>query len=124
MNTHSSHPSKHHVSSSNTTQASVLFSPPHLSGYILGFVVSLVLTWASFEMAFTEHPNPHAWMWVLTMASLQLVAQSVFFLHLSLKKAYARTTWMFLCTMVVWGIVLWGSTWILHAQHVMMGMPH
>lgn len=86
-----------------------------LSSYILGLLLSLVFTFASFA-AVTYHLLPAGQLYLLLMvlATLQLIAQVVFFLRMSLNPEGRWTSMSFIFVIFVVLIIVIGSIWIMN----------
>lgn len=86
-----------------------------LSGYVIGFVLAVALTVASFGMVMHGMLEPRSAMLVLAVLALvQIVVHLVFFLHLNTSSGQ-RWNVMALCYTVVAAIILIGGTvWVMH----------
>ncbi|RKF30593.1 cytochrome o ubiquinol oxidase subunit IV [Paraburkholderia fungorum] len=86
-----------------------------LSGYIIGFVLAVVLTAASFGLVMNGMLEPRSAMIVLAVLALaQIVVHLVFFLHLNTSSGQ-RWNVMALCYTAVAAIILIGGTvWVMH----------
>lgn len=85
------------------------------SGYIIGFVLAVVLTAASFGLVMNGMLEPRSAMVVLAVLALaQIVVHLVFFLHLNTSSGQ-RWNVMALCYTAVAAIILIGGTvWVMH----------
>jgi cytochrome o ubiquinol oxidase operon protein cyoD len=95
---------------------------PSVSAYVLGFVLSLVLTFGSY-IAVTHHLfSRHVLLGtIVSLAVIQLVVQLVCFLHLGQEDKPKWRSISFLFMLLVIGIVVIGSLWIMHSlQYNMM----
>ena len=91
------------------------FHHGNLTGYVIGFVVCIVLTLASFGAVMTGLLPRGAVMAVLVLLCLaQLVVQLVFFLHLGSAPDQRANTGIFVCTALLIAIVVAGSLWVTH----------
>ncbi|MBB4513145.1 MULTISPECIES: cytochrome o ubiquinol oxidase subunit IV [Paraburkholderia] len=86
-----------------------------LSGYIVGFVLAVVLTAASFGLVMNGMLEARSAMVVLAVLALvQIVVHLVFFLHLNTSSGQ-RWNVMALCYTAVAAIILIGGTvWVMH----------
>ena len=95
----------------------------NLKSYVVGFVLSLVLTFASFGTVMTPlvpHASRLATIVILCVA--QLFVQLVYFLHMGTAKSQRQNTGIFACTTLLIVIVVAGSLWVMHNANVNM-MP-
>jgi cytochrome o ubiquinol oxidase subunit IV len=103
---------------------------PHgsLSGYLIGFGLSVVLTAIPFWLVM-GHVLPTATATVLTImgfAAVQVVVHVVYFLHLDPKVEAGWNLMALIFTLVIVGIALVGSLWVmfhLNANMMPMSMP-
>ncbi len=101
---------------------------PHASmrDYAIGFVLSIILTAIPFWLVMAR-PLDGGITAVLIMAFavVQIVVHMVYFLHMTPKAegGWSLTTLVF--TIIVVGIMLAGSLWVMHHLNTnMMPMPH
>lgn len=102
------HPSKSVVAIENEMHGT-------LKSYVIGFILSLVLTLASFLLV-SEHLLP-AWTLILTIVGLavvQVVVQLLFFLHLGSDSKPYWNIIIFLFMLVIMAILVIGSLWIMY----------
>ena len=98
---------------------------PHgtLRGYLIGFVMSVVLTAIPFALVMSGYLDPTLTaIIVLGMALVQIVVHMVFFLHMTTR---AEGGWSFLAlmfTLVVVIVTLAGSIWVMYHMNANM-MP-
>lgn len=95
-----------------------------LKGYILGLLLCVVLTGASFGVVMTDVvPQPLRLTAIVVLCVVQLVAQLVLFLHIGAGRSQRENTGIFLCTAFLIAIVVAGSLWVMHnATQNMMPM--
>lgn len=93
-----------------------------LGGYLTGLFLSLVFTAISFGVVIFKLASTQSTYLILTtMALLQLIAQLVFFLRMNTSKSGQWNLLPFLFTLVVVGILIAGSLWIMyHLDYNMM----
>jgi cytochrome o ubiquinol oxidase operon protein cyoD len=93
---------------------------PSLQTYIVGYALSVILTLAIFGLAYIHlqsdhrlisHPVIHAAIAIL--AVLQFIVQTIFFLHLSLRKEERSKFITFAFMLLIVTIIAGGSLWIL-----------
>jgi cytochrome o ubiquinol oxidase operon protein cyoD len=96
------------------------FHHANLSGYVIGFGVSTLLTLASFGAVMTGLLPRSATLALLCVA--QLLVQLVFFLHLGSAPDQRSNTGIFLCTALLIAIIVGGSLWVTHNANANM-MP-
>jgi cytochrome o ubiquinol oxidase operon protein cyoD len=106
-----------HVSSHATHNA----SDGSLKSYVIGFILSLILTGLSFG-AVMGGVVPHAMILsaIVMFAVAQLLVQLVFFLHLGTAQAQRNNTVIFLLTGLLIAIIVAGSLWVMHNANVNM----
>ncbi|MGO9936023.1 MAG: cytochrome o ubiquinol oxidase subunit IV [Steroidobacteraceae bacterium] len=94
-----------------------------LSSYLLGFAYALILTAAAFWMAMSGGVSrTAALVGVSVLAVVQIAVHLVFFLHMN-RSADARWNRMaFLFAVIIIGILVAGSLWIMNHLHQNM-MP-
>ncbi len=99
------------------------FHHGNLSGYVIGFVVCIALTLASFGAVMTGLLPHGAVMGVLVLLCIvQLLVQLVFFLHLGSAPDQRSNTGIFICTALLIAIIVAGSLWVTHNANANM-MP-
>ena len=93
-----------------------------LGGYLIGLFLSLIFTGVSFGVVIFKLASTHTIYLILTaMALLQLIAQLVFFLRMNTSKSGQWNLLPFLFTLIVVGILIAGSLWIMyHLDYNMM----
>ena len=85
-----------------------------VKSYIVGFIISLILTIIPFVMV-AKHmlSNNAMYITIGLFALAQLFVQLVFFLHLSFKSSARWNLSVFLFTLIVVLILVLGSLWIM-----------
>jgi cytochrome o ubiquinol oxidase operon protein cyoD len=91
-----------------------------ITSYIIGFILSLVLTFAAFIPVFLHQTSHHLSFshelllpLIIGLAFIQLVVQLVFFLHLGREsKPYFNLIFLFVTAGMIF-IVVVGSLWIM-----------
>jgi cytochrome o ubiquinol oxidase operon protein cyoD len=105
-------------------------SPSHASAshgsiksYAIGFILSLILTLASFGAVMTGMVA-HSMRLdaIVALAVVQLLVQLVYFLHMGSAPDQRHNTAIFVCTALLIVIVVAGSLWVMHNANVNM-MP-
>jgi cytochrome o ubiquinol oxidase operon protein cyoD len=111
--THPSHGAASHAASHGSWKS-----------YIVGFVLSLVLTLASFG-AIMSGKLPHGAILpaIVVLAVAQLVVQLVYFLHMGTAPDQRSNLAIFLFTGLIIAIVVCGSLWVLHNMNENMMHP-
>lgn len=95
----------------------------NLSSYMLGFALSIILTLASFWLVMSgKVGQASATVGLVVLCVIQLLVQLIFFLHLGTAKSQRENTLAFLFTLLILGIIVAGSLWVLHNMNVLM-MP-
>jgi len=101
------------------------FHHGNLSGYVIGFMVCIVLTLASFGAVMTGLLPRGAVMGVLVLLCVaQLLVQLGFFLHLGSAPAQRSNTGIFACTALLIAIIVAGSLWVTHNANANMMPTH
>lgn len=88
-------------------------SPVPYISYIVGFVLSIITTLLAYFFVVNELWSKDVLIYVvLAIALVQLVIQMVFFLHIGRGSRWKLLTFAF--TVLIIGIVVVGSMWIMH----------
>jgi cytochrome o ubiquinol oxidase subunit IV len=92
--------------------------------YIVGFVLSVVLTLASFGVVMSGKV-PHDLMMpgIIVFGVAQLIVQLKYFLHMGLSPSQRGNFAIMLFTLLILAIVVVGSLWVLHNMNVNMMHP-
>ena len=92
--------------------------------YLTGFILSVVLTLASFGVVMSGKV-PHDLMMpgIVVFGVAQLVVQLVYFLHMSTSPSQRGNLSIMLFTLLILAIVVVGSLWVLHNMNVNMMHP-
>lgn len=87
-----------------------------LKSYVIGFVLSILLTVAAFVLVEQHQLTPvYLYIVLAILAVLQLIVQVVFFLRLNARTSDSRWDLIaFLFTLLVIGILVSGSLWIMY----------
>jgi cytochrome o ubiquinol oxidase operon protein cyoD len=89
----------------------------------IGFVISLLLTLASFGMVMSgKFPTSIALAAIVTLAILQLIAQMHFFLHLDSSPSQRWNLMVLIYTLIIIVFVVTGTLWIMYNTSIRM-MP-
>ena len=92
-------------------------------GYVIGFVLSVVLTAIPFWLVMAKVLPPQATKFIiLGFAAVQVVVHMVYFLHLNAKVEGGWSMLAFLFTVIVVLIMLSGSIWVMYHMNANM-MP-
>ncbi|MBJ7500749.1 MAG: cytochrome o ubiquinol oxidase subunit IV [Sphingopyxis sp.] len=101
---------------------------PHASmrDYVIGFVLSVILTAIPFWLVMTMPLTPGVTGAVIMgFAVVQIVVHMVFFLHMTPKAEGGWSLTSLIFTIIVVVIMLAGSLWVMHHLNTnMMPMPH
>jgi cytochrome o ubiquinol oxidase subunit IV len=115
------------VSQSHVTHAS--HSAGHddahgsLKSYMIGTVLSLLLTLASFGVVmFHLVPPGMGLAAIVVLCVAQLVVQLVYFLHIGLARSQRANTGIFVCTAFLIAVIVGLSLWVMHNANINM-MP-
>ncbi len=93
--------------------------------YIIGFVLSVILTIIPFGLVMGEMMSGTSAIWMIAIfAAAQVFVQVYFFLHVDFSPEQRNTLYSFLFTLFVVAIVMVGSLWIMHNanENMMPGM--
>lgn len=94
-----------------------------LRDYIVGFIISVVLTFGSFGVAMSGWlPRGAGLPAIVVLCVAQLVVQLIYFLHIGAKRGQRENSAIFLCTALLIAIIVAGSLWVMHNANVNM-MP-
>jgi cytochrome o ubiquinol oxidase operon protein cyoD len=112
------------TSGSNVTQGHVHdASHGSVKSYVVGMLLSLVLTFASFGVVMTHVvPRSMGLTAVVVLCVVQLVVQLRYFLHLGSSADQRSNTGIFVCTALLIAIIVAGSLWVIHNANINM-MP-
>ena len=101
---------------------------PHASmrDYVIGFVLSVILTAIPFWLVMTMPLSAGATgAIIMGFAVVQIVVHMIFFLHMTPKAEGGWSLTSLVFTVIVVGIMLAGSLWVMHHLNTnMMPMPH
>lgn len=101
---------------------------PHASyrDYTIGFVLSVILTAIPFGLVMTGALSPAVTaVTILGLAVVQIVVHMVYFLHMSPKAEGGWSITSLIFTIIVVGIMLSGSLWVMsHLNTNMMPQAH
>jgi cytochrome o ubiquinol oxidase operon protein cyoD len=94
-----------------------------LKTYVIGFVLSVILTAIPFWMVMkgTFESSETTSFVILAFAAVQIVVHMVYFLHMNAKSEGGWNLLSLIFTVLLVGIVLSGSIWVMyHLHHNMM----
>jgi cytochrome o ubiquinol oxidase operon protein cyoD len=95
-----------------------------LKSYVLGFIISLLLTLSAYFVATSPTlTSTFALSVIITLAFIQFIAQVIFFLHLGKETKPRWNLFIFFTTLVGMIILVAGSLWIMHHLNYNM-MPN
>ena len=99
---------------------------PHGSrkGYVIGFLLSVFLTAVPFGLVMSGVIADPRWTAgiVMAFAIVQIVVHMIYFLHMNTKSENGWTLLALIFTVVIVGIVIVGSLWVMYHMNVNM-MP-
>ncbi len=88
---------------------------------LIGFITSLIFTLAAYFVI--RYQMQYATIILLTLAALQVIAQSIFFLHILSEKGPRWNLHVFISTIAIVLIIVGFSIWIMnHLNYNMMPM--
>jgi cytochrome o ubiquinol oxidase operon protein cyoD len=93
--------------------------------YLLGFLLSLLLTLASFGLVMDgTYPAATTLGAIVAAAVLQILVQMHFFLHLDRSSSQRWNVMVLLYTLIIIAFLVGGTLWIMHNTAIrMMPMP-
>jgi cytochrome o ubiquinol oxidase operon protein cyoD len=103
-----------------------------LSGYLIGFGLSVVLTAIPFWLVMSGSlgDNRMTALAVMLFAAAQIIVHMVYFLHMNTRSEQGWTMMALIFTIIMVVIALTGSLWVMHhlnlnmmPMHDMKGMP-
>ncbi|WP_341319335.1 cytochrome o ubiquinol oxidase subunit IV [Paraburkholderia sp. IMGN_8] len=90
-------------------------------GYMIGFVLAVLLTAASFGIVMTGALQGHqALLAIAGLALVQIIVHLVFFLHMNTSSAQRWNVTAFAFTALTALILIGGSLWVMHNVSMMM----
>ena len=98
---------------------------PHgsLKGYVIGFVLSVILTAIPFWLVMTGPLTTQATaLLIMALAAVQVVVHMVFFLHMNRRAEGGWSMMALIFTIIVVVIALSGSLWVMYHMNLNM-MP-
>jgi cytochrome o ubiquinol oxidase operon protein cyoD len=97
------------------------------SGYMTGFVLSVILTAIPFWLVMGDvfASKPLTVLLVMGIGAVQIVVHMVYFLHMSPRSEGGWTLMALIFTLIIVGIALAGSLWVMHHLNAnMMPVSH
>ncbi|MFX1675462.1 cytochrome o ubiquinol oxidase subunit IV [Paraburkholderia sp. A2WS-5] len=112
-----------HVTHSGSHDGSHDNSHGSLKSYMIGTILSLVLTLASFGVVMLHVVPPRAGLAaIVVLCVAQLVVQLVYFLHIGASRSQRANTGIFVCSAFLIAVIVGLSLWVMHNANVNM-MP-
>lgn len=95
-----------------------------LKSYIIGFALSIVLTFLSFGCVMSGAvPHNLVMPGIMVLCMAQVLVQLMFFLHLSAKPGQRDNLSIGVFTVLIIAIVVVGSLWVMHNMNLYMMHP-
>ncbi|MGP3658094.1 cytochrome o ubiquinol oxidase subunit IV [Burkholderia gladioli] len=96
-----------------------------LKGYVIGMILSLLLTFVSFGAVMTDIV-PRGWglAAIVVACVAQLIVQLFYFLHIGTARSQRANTGIFLCTGFLIAVIVGLSLWVIHNANVNMMPTH
>lgn len=95
-----------------------------LKSYIVGFALSIILTFMSFGCVMSGAVPQHLVMpGIMVLCVAQVLVQLVFFLHLSSKPGQRSNLSIGVFTLLIIAIIVVGSIWVMHNMNLYMMHP-
>lgn len=96
-----------------------------LKGYLIGFGLSVILTAVPFWLVMTGVLPPQATgLIVVAFAAVQIVIHMIFFLHMNGKIEGGWSLLAMMFTIIIVGITLSGSLWVMYHLNANMTPAH
>ena len=97
-----------------------------LSGYLTGFVLSVVLTAVPFYLVMTGllGDKQSTALVITAFAAVQIVVHMIFFLHMNTSSEGGWTMMALIFTIIMVVIAMTGSLWVMHHLNVNMMPTH
>jgi cytochrome o ubiquinol oxidase operon protein cyoD len=96
-----------------------------LKSYVIGIVLSLLLTLASFGAVMTHVvPRGFGLATIVVLCVAQLVVQLVYFLHIGAARDQRANTGIFVCTAFLIAVIVGLSLWVMHNANQNMMPTH
>ncbi|SPB15667.1 cytochrome o ubiquinol oxidase [Caballeronia novacaledonica] len=96
---------------------------PHVTvrGYLIGFVLAVVLTVGSFWAATSgAFKGESALVALAVLAAVQVIVHVVFFLHVNSSKGQRWHALSFAYTILMSLVIIVGTVWVMHNVHMLM----
>ncbi|KND54268.1 Cytochrome O ubiquinol oxidase subunit IV [Candidatus Burkholderia verschuerenii] len=96
---------------------------PHVTvpGYLVGFVLAVILTVASFWCVMSgAFKGESALVALAVLAAVQMIVHVVFFLHVNTSKGQRWHLGTFAYTIAMSLVVSVGTVWVMHNVHMLM----
>ena len=81
--------------------------------YTIGFILSSLLTLLEYFIAINKDNNKYAFLQIILLCFLQIIVQMVYFMHITYKNKN-ETRLSIILTILLIGIILGGSIWIMN----------
>lgn len=106
---------------SHTKDAHTGASHGSMNTYVIGFILSIILTVIPFWMVMEGTASEAAILWtVVSMAVVQILVHLVYFLHMNTSSDERWNLVAFMFTMLIIGILVIGSLWIMYNLNINM----
>ncbi|MCA1772059.1 MAG: cytochrome o ubiquinol oxidase subunit IV [Halomonas sp.] len=90
-----------------------------VKSYVIGLILSIVLTIIPFTVVMTGALSMNATVWTIVItASAQILVQLVMFMHMDTKQEGGWNFMSFVFTLIILGLVVGGSLWIMQNLHL------
>ena len=107
------------MANTHTTHSDI----PHVTvgGYLIGFVLAVVLTVTSFWLVTTgKASGEQGLIWLAVLAAAQVVVHVMFFLHVNTSKGQRWHALSFAYTILMSLVIIVGTVWVMHNVHMLM----
>ncbi|MGP1956902.1 MAG: cytochrome o ubiquinol oxidase subunit IV [Arsenophonus sp. NC-PE1-MAG3] len=89
--------------------------------YLIGFILSIILTVIPFWMVINNATSHNIILWiVISTAIVQILVHLICFLHMNISSDNSWNLVAFLFTMLIIGIIVIGSLWIMYNLSINM----
>jgi len=107
------------MANTHTTHSDI----PHVTvgGYLIGFVLAVVLTVTSFWLVTTgKASGEQGLIWLAVLGAAQVVVHVMFFLHVNTSKGQRWHALSFAYTILMSLVIIVGTVWVMHNVHMLM----
>ncbi|MDR5873313.1 cytochrome o ubiquinol oxidase subunit IV [Halomonas sp. CUBES01] len=90
-----------------------------VKSYVTGLILSIVLTIIPFAAVMSGALSMNVTVWTIVITAVaQILVQLVMFMHMDTKQEEGWNFMSFVFTLIILGLVVGGSLWIMHHLHL------